>query len=130
MPLHNAVDIVHAIDAFAAEPNGGLLVLPPPNIPAIRDTIVQLSAQHRLPSIYTSQGGAAAGGLLAYATDLVDQHRRAATYVDRLLRGAKVSELPVQFPTKFELVINIKTAKAIRLAIPETFLLRADKVIQ
>jgi putative ABC transport system substrate-binding protein len=129
-PVRNAVEIVRAIDAFAAEPNGGLLVLPPAPTTAIRDTIFQLAAQHRLPAIYSSLATAAAGGLLAYATDLVDQHRRAASYVDRLLRGAKVSELPVQFPSKFELVINLKTAKAIGLTIPEAFLLRADELIE
>jgi putative ABC transport system substrate-binding protein len=129
-PVRNAVNIVHAIDAFAAEPNGGLLVLPPTPTTAIRDTILQMAAQHRLPAIYTNQADAAAGGLLAYANDPVDQSRRAATYVDRLLRGAKVSELPVQFPTKFQLVVNLKTAKAIGLTIPEAFLLRADEVIE
>jgi putative tryptophan/tyrosine transport system substrate-binding protein len=130
LPARNAVDIVRAIDAFAAEPNGGLLVLPPSPTATIRDTILQLTAQHRLPSIYSSRDAAVAGGLLAYAADTADQNRRAATYVDRLLRGAKVSDLPVQFPTKFKLVINLKTAKAIGLTIPEAFLLRADEVIE
>jgi putative ABC transport system substrate-binding protein len=130
-PVRNAVDLVHAIDAFAAEPNGGLLVLPPfPSTTSIRNTIFQLAEQHKLPAIYPSQADAAAGGLLAYAIDLVDLHRRMAPYVDRLLRGAKVSELPVQFPTKFQLIINLKTAKAIGLTIPEAFLLRADEVIE
>jgi putative ABC transport system substrate-binding protein len=94
-PVRNAIDIVRAIDVFAAEPNGGLLVLPPAATTAIRDTIFQLAAQHRLPSISTSQTDAAVGGLLAYVTDTTDQSRRAATYVDRILRGAKVSDLPV-----------------------------------
>jgi putative tryptophan/tyrosine transport system substrate-binding protein len=129
-PVRNVVDIVHAIDAFAAEPNGGLLVLPPSPTAAIHNTILQLTAQHRLPSIYSSLDAAAAGGLLAYASDTADQNRRAASYVDRLLRGAKVSELPVQFPTKFQLIVNLKTAKAIGLTIPEAFLLRADEVIE
>jgi putative ABC transport system substrate-binding protein len=129
-PVHNAVDIVRAIDAFGSEPNGGLLVLPPPPIAAVRDTILQLTAEHRLPAIYPSHEDAAAGGLLAYTPDRVDQSRRAANYVDRLLRGAKVSELPVQFPTKFELIVNLKTAKAIGLAIPEAFLLHADELIE
>jgi putative ABC transport system substrate-binding protein len=129
-PIRNAVEIVRAIDTFAAEPNGGLLVLPPAPTTTIRDTIFQLAAQYRLPAIYSSLAAVAAGGLLAYATDLVDQHRRAATYVDRLLRGAKVSELPVQFPSKFELIINLKTAKVIGLTVPEAFLLRADAVIE
>jgi putative ABC transport system substrate-binding protein len=130
MPVRNAVDIVHAIDAFAAEPNGGLIILPPPPTNAIREVILQLTAQHRLPAIYPSLADAAVGGLLAYTQDRVDQYRRTAAYVDRLLRGARVSELPVQFPTKFELVVNLKTAKAIGLTIPEAFLLRADEVIE
>jgi putative ABC transport system substrate-binding protein len=129
-PVRNAVDIVRAIDAFSAEPNGGLLVLPPTPTTAVRDTILQLTAQHRLPAIYSSLDSAAAGGLLAYGPNNVDTNRRAATYVDRILRGAKVAELPVQFPTKFELVVNLKTAKAIGLTIPEAFLLRADEVIE
>jgi putative ABC transport system substrate-binding protein len=129
-PFRNAIEIVRAIDAFAAEPNGGLVILPPPGTTATRETIVPLSAQHRLPAIYPGSDDAAAGGLLAYITDTVDRHRQAASYVDRLLRGAKVADLPVQFPTKFELVINLKTAKAIGLTIPEALLLRADKVIE
>jgi putative tryptophan/tyrosine transport system substrate-binding protein len=129
-PIRNAVDIVRAIDALAAEPNGGLLVLPPLAVTAFRETIFQLAAQHRLPAIYPSQEDVAAGGLLAYSSDRADQYRRAASYVDRLLRGAKVADLPVQFPTKYELVINLKTAKAIGLTIPEAFLLRADELIE
>jgi putative tryptophan/tyrosine transport system substrate-binding protein len=130
LPIGNAISIVRALDAFAAEPNGGLLVLPPPATTAIRETIIPLAAQHRLPAIYPSQADAAAGGLLAYAANGIDQNRRAAYYVDRLLRGAKVSELPVQFPTKFELIVNLKTAKTIGLTIPESFLLRADELIE
>src|SRR5262249_9180776 len=101
MPVRNAVGVVRAIDAFAAEPGGGRLILPPPPTTGILEAVLQLAAQHRLPAIYPSVPHAAAGGLLAYATDRLDQHRRAAAYVDRILRGAKVSELPVQFPTKF-----------------------------
>jgi putative tryptophan/tyrosine transport system substrate-binding protein len=129
-PVRNAVDIVHAIDAFAAAPNGGLLVLPPPPNTAIRDMILQLAAQHRLPAIYSGRELAAAGGLMSYGSMSADQYRGAASYIDRLLRGAKVSDLPVQFPTKYELVVNLKTAKAIGLAIPEVFLLRADELIE
>jgi ABC-type uncharacterized transport system substrate-binding protein len=90
----------------------------------------QVVAQHRLPAIYPQKYSATDGGLVGYGTDMVDQYRRAAGYVDRILRGAKVSDLPVQFPTKFELVVNLKTAKAIGLTIPEAFLLRADEVIE
>jgi putative tryptophan/tyrosine transport system substrate-binding protein len=131
MPFRNAVDVVRAIDTFAAEPNGGLLVLPPPPTSALRETILRLAAQHRLPTIFTGgRDAAAAGCLLAYGTDLADQNRRAASYVDRVLRGEKVSQLPVQFPTKYNLIINLKTAKEIGLTIPEAFLLRADEVIE
>jgi putative ABC transport system substrate-binding protein len=128
--FHNPIDIVRAIDSFAAEPSGGLIILPPPNTAAIRDTIIPLAAQHRLPAIYPGSADAAAGGLLAYTTDGVARHRQAATYVDRLLRGAKVADLPIQFPTKFKLVINLKTAKAIGLSIPAPILLRADELIE
>ena len=130
MPVRNAIDIVRAIDAFAAAPGSGLLVLPPPDATATRETIIPLAAQHRLPAIYSSRADVAAGGLLAYAADQLDRYRGAASYVDRILRGAKVSELPVQFPTKFELVVNVKTAKAIGFTIPEAFLLRADELIE
>jgi ABC-type uncharacterized transport system substrate-binding protein len=129
-PVRNAVDIVHAIDAFAVEPNGGLLVLPPPPNTSIRNTILQLAEHHKLPAIYPSQADAAAGGLLAYATNLVEVDQRAASYIDRLLRGVKINELPVQFPTKFELVINLRTATAIGLAIPGALLRRADRLIE
>jgi putative ABC transport system substrate-binding protein len=129
-PVRNAVDTVRAIDAFATEPNGGLFVLPPPPPTAVLDTVLQLTTQYRLPAIYTNKPDAAAGGLLVYAMDPIDMIRRAATYVDRLLRGAKVSDLPVQFPTKYELVINLKAAKTIGLTIPEALLLRADELIE
>jgi putative tryptophan/tyrosine transport system substrate-binding protein len=129
MPVRNAVDIVHGIDAFATEPNAGLLILPPPGAPNV-GTIIQLAAQHRLPAIYPNRSNVAAGGLIAYGTDLTELSRRAVLYVDRLLRGAKVGELPVQFPTKYELVINVKTAKAIGLEIPESLLLRANELIE
>lgn len=127
--FRDSIELVRAIDAFAAEPNGGLLVLPPPLIPE-RATIIKLAAQHRLPAMYGFRALAVAGGLLAYGADIVDQHRRAAAYVDHILRGAKVRELPVQFPTKYLLVINVKTAKAIDLTIPEDFLLQADELIE
>jgi putative ABC transport system substrate-binding protein len=130
VPYRDAVDIVHAIDAFAAEPNGGLIIMPPPPTAALRETILRLAAQHRLPTIYANRDLAAEGGLMAYGSAPTDRFRRAASFVDRILRGAKVSELPVEYPTKFELVINLKTAKAIGLTIPESFLLRADELIE
>jgi putative ABC transport system substrate-binding protein len=110
--------------------SGGLLILPPPPPTAILDAILRLAALHRLPSIYSNRTIVEAGGLLAYAAGNADSGRRAAAYVDRLLRDAKVSELPVQFPTKYDLKINLKTAKAIGLNIPESFLLRADEIIE
>jgi putative tryptophan/tyrosine transport system substrate-binding protein len=128
-PVRDPLETVRAIDAFAAEPNGGLLV-----VPVLPDDSYQmlhrLAAQHRLPAVHSNRRFVAQGGLMCYGTDFPDNYRRAATYVDRLLRGAKVSDLPVQFPTKFELVINLKTAKAIGLTIPEALLLRADEVIE
>jgi putative ABC transport system substrate-binding protein len=130
LPFGNAISIVRALDSFAAEPNGGLLVLPPPGTTAIRETIIPLAEQHRLPAIYSSRADVAAGGLLAYASEQTDRFRDAASYVDRILRGAKVSELPVQFPTKFKLIVNLKTAKTIGLTISEAFLLRADELIE
>jgi putative ABC transport system substrate-binding protein len=130
LPFRDAVDIVHGIDSFAADPNGGLIVLPPPPVPGALSTILRLAALHRLPTIYNERSYAAAGGLMTYGANGADRYRRASYFVDRILRGAKVSELPVEFPTKFELVINLKTAKAMGLTIPESFLLRADEVIE
>lgn len=129
-PFRNAIDIVRAIDVFASKPNGGLVVLPPPNTTVIRETIVPLANQHRLPAIYSGWADAVAGGLMAYTTDSVERNRGAATYVDRLLRGAKVADLPVQFPTKFVLVLNIKTAKGIGLDVPAFLQHRADELIE
>jgi len=130
MPYRNAVDLVRAIDAFATEPNGGLIVVPPSPTAADRRTINQLATQHRLPTLHLNRFLAAEGGLMSYGSDPVDVWRRVPFYVDRILRGAKVSELPVELPTKFQLVVNLKTAKAIGLTIPESFLLRADEVIE
>jgi len=130
MPYRNAVDLVRGIDAFAAEPNGGLIVVPPSPTAADRRAINQLATQHRLPTIYQDRFYAAEGGLMAYGGDVIEAYRIASSYVDRILRGARVNDLPVQLPAKFPLVINLKTAKAIGLTIPESFLLRADEVIE
>lgn len=127
IPFHNVVELVRSIDAFVTEPNGGILLLPPA---PLRVTVLQLANQHRLPAMYPLRTLAFDGGLLSYSSDFVEQHRRAASYVDRLLRGAKVADLPVQLPTKYQLVINVKTAKAIGLTIPEALLLQADELIE
>jgi putative ABC transport system substrate-binding protein len=130
MPYRNALDIVRAIDAFGVEPNGALIVMPPPPTASNRETIVRLAMQYGLPSIDQARRHTTDGGLMAYGPDNSDIWRRAASYVDRILRGTKVNELPVEFPTKFELSINLKTAKALGLTIPETLLATADEVIQ
>jgi putative ABC transport system substrate-binding protein len=127
-PVHNGAEIERAIDAFAAASDGGLVVMPPPS--SGRETIIRLAAQQRLPAVYSVRSSVTAGGLIAYCQDPMDNYRRAPSYVDRILRGAKPGDLPVQFPTKFELAINLKTAKAIGLEIPPTLLGRADVVIE
>jgi putative ABC transport system substrate-binding protein len=123
------VELVRAIDAFAATPDGGLIVGPATTV-ADRQAIRELAAQHRLPAIHADREFAAQGGLMSYGSYGTDQWRRASFYVDRILRGAKVSELPVEYPTKFRLVINVKAAKALGLTISEAFLLRADELIE
>jgi putative ABC transport system substrate-binding protein len=128
-PVRDPLEMVRAIDAFAAEPKGGLLVVPVLPEDSYQ-MLLRLAAQHRLPAMYSNRRFVAAGGLMGYGTDFPDIYRRTATYIDRLLHGAKVSDLPVQFPTKFKLVINLRTAKAIGLTIPEALLLRADEVIE
>jgi putative ABC transport system substrate-binding protein len=128
-PFRDAVELVRSIDAFAAEPNGGMLMLPPP-FTAHRATILKLATQHRLPAMYPQRALAAEGGLISYSADIVDQNRRAASYVDRILRGTKVANLPIQLPTKYQLVVNMSTAKAIGLTISEAFLLQADELIE
>ena len=128
--VHDAVEIEQPIEAFAREPNGGLIVVPSPITTLHRELIIALAARHRLPAVYGFRVFCAAGGLLSYGTDVLDSYRQAAVYVDRILKGAKPNDLPVQQPTKFELVINLKTAKALGLSIPESFLLRADEVIE
>jgi putative ABC transport system substrate-binding protein len=130
IPIRDASEIERAIESFAAEPNGSLIVVPPLVGPD-QEWVSRLALRHRLPAIYANRVYAVEGGLMSYGPDLADLFRRGgASYVDRILRGAKPGDLPVQFPTKFELVVNLKTAKAIGLTIPEIFLLRADEVIE
>jgi putative tryptophan/tyrosine transport system substrate-binding protein len=122
--------IEDAIESFAAAPNGGLVVLPDNTTLAHRDLIVAFAARNRLPAVYPFRYFVDAGGLMTYSTPPADSYRLAATYVDRILRGAKPADLPVQAPTKYETLINLKTAKALGLTIPETLLATADEVIQ
>jgi putative ABC transport system substrate-binding protein len=114
---------------LAREPGGSLIVMGTVAA-AHRELIIQLTARHRLPALYTCGYMVAAGGLLSYGPDAIDMWKRAAPYVDRILRGAKPAELPVQEPTKFELAINLKTAKALGLTVPASLLARADEVIE
>ena len=123
-------EIEAAIEAQARASGGGLIVLPDTFTFSNRAPLIALAARYRLPAIYAIRGQAVDGGLLSYGSDLVDLHRRAAGYVDRILRGEKPSDLPVQAPTKYELVINLKTAKALGLEVPPTLFARADEVIE
>jgi putative tryptophan/tyrosine transport system substrate-binding protein len=126
----DAAEFERGIEEFASEPNGGLIILPSPNTLVHRRTIMALADRHRMPAIYPYGFFAREGGLLSYGIVPFDNFRRAAAYVDRILKGANPSELPVQFPTKFELVINLKTAKELGLGVPPTLLARADEVIE
>jgi ABC-type uncharacterized transport system substrate-binding protein len=126
----DAFEIERAVAAFARSGNGGLIVTASPVALRHRDLIVTLAARHRLPAVYTSGPYVAAGGLISYGPDLLDQYRRAAGYVDRILKGEKPADLPVQAPTKYELIINLKTAKALGLDVPTAVLATADEVIE
>jgi putative tryptophan/tyrosine transport system substrate-binding protein len=123
-------EIETVIAAFAREPDGGLIVLPSLFMLAHHDLIIALAARHRLPAVYSSHYWSASGGLMSYGNVAADAFRQAAAYTDRILRGAKPADLPVQGPVKFELVINLKTAKALGLQIPPSLLARADEVIE
>jgi ABC-type uncharacterized transport system substrate-binding protein len=128
--VHSAVEIERAIGEFVGEPNGGLVVLPDATTVVHRRLIVALAAQHRVPAIYAYRDVVADGGLIAYGVDVVDEFRQAAGYIDRILKGAKPAELPVQLPTKFLMAINLKTAKALGLDVPLLLQQRADEVIE
>jgi putative tryptophan/tyrosine transport system substrate-binding protein len=129
-PVHSDAEIETSIIALGREPAGGLVVMPDIFTGAHRAPIILAAAQNNVPAVYPDSFFARDGGLLSYSVDQVDLWRRAATYVDRILRGAKPGDFPVQFPTKFEMAVNLKTAKALGLTVPQSILLRADEVIE
>ena len=128
--MRDAGEIERAIAAFARAPNGGLIVAASSTATLHRNLIITLAARHKLPAVFYERSFAAGGGLISYGSDYVDQFRRAAGYVDRILKGAKPADLPVQAPTKYELVINLKTARALGLTVPLALLIRADELIE
>jgi putative ABC transport system substrate-binding protein len=129
-PVHSDAETETAIISLGREPGGGLVVMPDTFMIAHRASIILAAARNDVPAVYTLSEFARDGGLLSYGIDQVDLYRRAASYVDRILRGEKPGDLPVQFPTKFEMVVNLRTAKALGLAIPPSIMLRADEVIE
>jgi putative ABC transport system substrate-binding protein len=130
-PAHSDAEIETAIVALGREPGGGLVVMPSPFMTTHRAKIISAAARNNIPAVYAFSYYTRDGGLLSYGPDVErDTSRRAATYVDRILRGAKPAELPIQLPTKFELAVNLKTAKALGLTVPQSILLRADEVIE
>jgi len=128
--MRDGAEIERAVTAFARRPNGGLILTASALAAIHRDLVVSLAARYKLPAVYITRYFVAGGGLVSYGPDFVDQYRRAAEYVDRILKGEKPADLPVQAPTKYELVINLKTAKALGLDIPTTVLASADEVIE
>lgn len=130
LPVNDAIDIERGITAFAAEPDGGLIVAPHAVTLGNRDLIEALALKYRLPAVYSDRYFADSGGLVSFGNNTPDLFMRAASYIDRILKGAKPAELPVQLPTKFELIVNLKAAKAIGLSVPPTILSRADDVIE
>jgi putative ABC transport system substrate-binding protein len=128
--LRDSSEIERVVTAFARSSNGGLIVTASPLALLHRELIVKLAARHEMPAVYNLRSFVTSGGLISYGPDIVDNYRRAAGYVDRILKGEKPADLPVQAPTKFELVINLKTAKVLGLTIPPTLLARADEVIE
>jgi hypothetical protein len=129
-PVHSDAEIETAIIALGREPGGGLVVMPDTFMYVHRAPIILAAARNNVPAVYQASEIVRDGGLLSYGPDPVDTPRRAATYVNRILRGAKPGDLPVQFPTKFEMAVNLKTAKALGLALPPSILVRADEVIE
>jgi putative ABC transport system substrate-binding protein len=130
MPIRDASEIERAVEVFALEANGALLVLPDVTTNLHHELIIRLAARYKLPAMYAYHFLVKDGGLISYGVDTLDQFRVAATYVDRILKGAKPADLPVQAPNKFDLVINLKTAKALGLTVPLTLQAAADEVIE
>jgi putative ABC transport system substrate-binding protein len=129
--IENApADIERSYEVFASTPNGGLILPPDTNSNVHRDLLIALAARHRLPAVYSDRVFVAAGGLMCYSTNRFDQFQQAASYIDRILRGGKADDLPVQVPTKYETVVNLKTAKALGLTVPPGLLVAADEVIE
>jgi len=128
--VQSAVELERVIEQVARQSTSALVVLPDLSNATNRQSIIALAARHRLPAVYPFRYFAASGGLMSYGTELLDTYRQAAAYVDRILKGERPSDLSVQQPTKFELVINLKTAKALSLYVPPTLLARADEVIE
>jgi putative ABC transport system substrate-binding protein len=128
--VRDAGDIERAVTAFARSSNGGLIVTGSALAQVHGDLIITLAARHKLPAVYFERFFITGGGLISYGPNFVDQFRRAASYVDRILKGEKPADLPVQAPTKYELAINVKTAKALGIEVPTTLLARADEVIE
>ena len=129
-PVHSDVEIETAITALGREPGGGLVAFGDPFVIGHRASTISAAARNSVPAVYTQSLFARDGGLLSYGSDLTDIWRRTASYVDRILRGAKPAELPVQFPTKYEIVVNLKTAKALGFTVLQSILLRADELIE
>jgi putative ABC transport system substrate-binding protein len=128
--VRDTAEIERAVAEFARESNGGLIATPSPSQAVHRELIIALAARHKLPAVYAQRYMVSGGGLISYGPDNIDQYRHAAGYVDRILKGEKPADLPVQAPTKYELAINLKTAKALGLEVPPTLLARADEVIE
>ncbi|HSR81800.1 MAG TPA: ABC transporter substrate-binding protein [Hyphomicrobiaceae bacterium] len=128
--LREVGEIERAIMTFARSANGGLIVTPSALTLVLRASIIELAARHKLPAIYPNRHFVTAGGLVSYGPDLVEQYRQAASYIDRILKGEKPADLPVQAPTKYELVVNLKTAQALGLTVPPALLARADEAVE
>jgi putative ABC transport system substrate-binding protein len=128
--VRDAREIERSVEAFARLPNGGLVVTQSASATIYRDLIITLAARHKLPAVYGLRYDVTGGGLISYGPDIVDQFRQAGGYIDRILKGEKPADLPVQAPTKYQLVLNLKTAKALGLDVPATLLARADEVVE